>query len=128
VISANKKRGFTLIEMLISILILSVTAAFVTIVIGTIKVSRDAAYENVAFRIADSKLDEFRATGYDALPASGVFSDPELASLPQGMASTSVSDWNAGTKQVTAGVSWRDADGLTRFVSLTTLITEIGGL
>lgn len=114
--------------MLIAILILSVTVAFVTVVVGAIKVSRDAAYENVAFRIADNKLDEFRAAGYDALPASGAFLDPELASLPQGVASTSISDWNAETKQVTAGVSWRDSGGLTRSVSLTTLITEIGGL
>lgn len=114
--------------MLISILILSVTVAFVTIVIGTIKVSRDAAYENAAFRIADNKLDEFRAAGYGALPAGGAFSDPELASLPEGTASTSISDWNAETKQVVAGVSWRDADGRIRSVSLTTLITETGGL
>ena len=117
-----------MIEMLVALFIMSVAVAFVTIVVGTIKVTRDSTYENVAFRIADSKLDELRAGGYATLPASGPFSDSGLASLPQGVASTSITDWNAKTKRVTASVSWRGADNLTRFVSLTTLITESGGL
>ena len=121
-------RGFTLIEMLVALFIMSVTVAFVTIVTGTIKVTRDATYENAAFRVADNKLDELRAGGYAALPASGSFSDPALTVLPQGVASTSITDWNAKTKRVSAGVSWQGADGLARFVSLSTLITESGGL
>lgn len=117
-----------MIEMLVALFIMSVAVAFVTIVTGTIKVTRDSTYENIAFRIADNKLDELRAGGYAVLPASGSFSDTELSSLPQGVASTSITVLNAKTKQVTAGVSWRGADNLTRFVSLTTLITQTGGL
>ncbi len=114
--------------MLVALFIISVTVVFVTIVIGTIKITRDATHENVAFRIAESKIDELRAGGYAALPASGSFSNPELTKLPQGVASTSVTDWNAQIKQVAAGVSWQGADGFMRFVSLTTLITQSGGL
>ena len=117
-----------MVEMLVALFIMSVTVAFVTIVVGTIKVTRDATYENIAFRIADTKLDELRAGGYAALPANGSFSDPDLASLPQGSASTSVAVLNAKTKQVAAGVSWQGADNRTRSVSLTTLITQTGGL
>lgn len=124
----NKKRGFSLIEMVVALFILSITVTFATVVIGTIKIMRDSAYESSAFRIASSKLDELRAGGYDALPPNGVFTDPELANLPQGFASTSVSDLNAKTKQAAAGVSWLGADGVTRYVTLTTLITQIGGL
>lgn len=120
--------GFTLVEMLVALFIMSVTIVFVTIVIGTIKGTRDVTHENVAFRIADSKLDELRALGYATLPASGPFSVPELGNLPQGVASTSITDWNAKTKQIVAGVSWQGVDGLMHFVSLTTLITESGGL
>lgn len=127
-ILSSKRRGFTLIEMLIALFIMSVTATFVTVVTGTIKVTRDATYENAAFRIADNKLEELRAGGYATLPESGSFSDPALTALPQGVASTSVTDLNAKTKQVSAGISWRGADGMARFVSLTTLITESGGL
>lgn len=128
VIRTHKRSGFTLIEMLIALFILSVTVAFVTVVMGTIKFTRDIAYENSAFRIAHSKIDELRAGGYATLPVGGTFSDPGLANLPQGMASTSITDWNAKTKQVGAGVSWLGADARTQVVSLTTLITESGGL
>ncbi len=114
--------------MLIAVFVMSVAAAFVTIVTGTIKVTRDSGFESVAFRVANAKLDELRAGGYAALPASGAFADPALADLPLGVASTSVTDWNAATKQVVAEVSWQGADGLARNVSLTTLITQSGGL
>jgi len=117
-----------LIEMLISVFILSITVAFVTVMAGTIAVSRDSAFVHNAFRIADNKLDELRAGGYAALPASGPFNDPGLADLPQGSASTTITVWNAQTKKVTADVSWQSADGAQRAVSLTTLITESGGL
>ena len=85
-------------------------------------------HENAAFRIANSKLAELRALGYAALPASSPFFVSELADLPQGTASTSITSWNAKTKQVAAGVSWRGSDGLVHVVSLTTRITESGGL
>lgn len=114
--------------MLVAVFIMSLAAGFVTIVANSIKVTRDSSYESVAFRIAGSKLDELRAGGYAALPAPGPFSVPELAGLPQGMASTSITDWNAQTKQAVVGVSWRGADNLDRIVSLTTLITQSGGL
>ncbi len=114
--------------MLVALLIMSVTALFTTFVAGTIKVTRDAAYENAAFRIADSKLDELRADGYTALLAGGSFSNQELANLPQGQASTSVTNLNVKTKQVAVGVSWLGGNGSTRYVSLTTLITQSGGL
>ena len=114
--------------MLVALFIVSVAAAFSTFVVNAIKVSRDSAYESTASRIAEGKLDELRAGGYAALPASGAFSDPTLASLPQGQASTTVTDWNAKTKEVTTGVSWLGLNGTTRYASVTTLITQSGGL
>jgi len=107
---------------------MSLAIAFVSVIVGSIKITRDAAYENISFRIAESKLNELRALGYANLPVSGPFSDAGLASVPQGLASTTVTVWNAKTKQVTTGVSWVDANARTRYVSLTTLITESGGL
>lgn len=121
-------RGFSLVEMLVALFIMSTAVVFSTITINTIKVTRDMSYENVAFRITERKLEELRAGGYSNLPVSGSFSNSELADLPQGTASTSITVWNAETKKVSAGASWYGADGVTRYVSLTTLITETGGL
>jgi Tfp pilus assembly protein PilV len=117
-----------LVELLVSVLIISVAVAFSTLVVGAIKTTRDSTYENVAFHIANAKLDELRALGYSALPAAGAFSDPQLASIPEGQASTSLSVWNAETTKAAVDVSWRSANGSTRIVSLTTLITKTGGL
>ena len=114
--------------MLISVFILSVTVVFVTLMTGTIAVSRDSAHAHSAFRIANNKLDELRAGGYAALPSGGPFSDPGLVDLPQGSASTTITVWNGETKKVVASVSWLGAGSTTRAVSLTTLITETGGL
>lgn len=125
---APKKQGFTLIEMLVAVFVMSTAIAFVTIVTGTVKVTRDSGFESIAFRVANTKLDDLRAGGYDALPVSGSFSDPALANLPLASASTSITDWNEKTKQVAVGVSWQGADGLDRNVSLATLITQSGGL
>lgn len=125
---AHYKRGFTLVEAIIALFILSTAVVFATIVIGTVKITRDAALENSAFHIAENKLNELRALGYATLPSSGPFFDPEIVTLPGGSASTSITDWNTETKRVMAGVSWIGTDGASRFVSLTTLVTEVGGL
>lgn len=117
-----------MVELLVSLFIVSVAVVFATFLVGTIKTTRDDTFENIAFRIADAKLSVLRAGGYAALPASGPFSDPNLAALPQGAASTTVVGWNAKTKEVTVGVSWFGSASTTKYVSLTTLITESGGL
>jgi len=114
--------------MLMALLIMSITVAFTTFVVRAIQVARDSAYESIASRVAGTKIEALRAGGYDALIGGESFSDPALASLPQGQASTSIADWNEKTKQVTAGVSWLGADGTDRFVSMTTLVTDVGGL
>jgi len=128
VICVTRKRGFSLIEIIVALFIVSVAIVFATIVVGTIKVTRDSTFENIAFRIADTKVNELRAGGYAGLPISGAFFDPGLATLPQGVASTSVTDYNEKTKQVTTGVSWLGADQTTHYVSVTTLVTQSGGL
>lgn len=127
-VGTRKNRGFAFIELLVSLGIIIVAVTIATLVIDSIKIVRDAGYENSAFRIASTKLDELRAGGYDALTSSGPFTDPGLARLPQGSASTSIMDWNDKTKKVVAGVSWLTADGSTKVVSLTTLVTKTGGL
>lgn len=114
--------------MLVALGIMSISVVFVALVAGTVKDTRDSAYESIASHIASNELDLLRAGGYAALPPDGSFDDPGLAGLPQGSASTSASIWNAETKRVAAGVSWQGADGNTRFVSLTTLIASSGGL
>lgn len=124
----NKIRGFSLAEMIVALFIVSIGVAITSIAVKTTVTTRDSANESIAFHIAASKLEELRFLGYDALTSSGSFSDTELSSLPNGAASTTVTTWNTKTKQAVAGVSWLGTNNLTRYVSLTTLITQVGGL
>jgi len=119
-----KARGFTLIEVLVSVFIVGMTLAlFVTSSLLT-RSADNSLQDSLALRIASDKLEELRLLGYDALPQSGAFSDARLSSLPSGSASLTVGTYNAGTKSATVTVSW--VESATSTVSLTTLIGENG--
>lgn len=114
--------------MLISVLVLSVSIIIFSIVGILLKNASGVRHGQVALRIAHTKLDDLRADGYAALPAGGTFSDPLLNEIPSGEASTTVTTYNAKTKRVMVGVSWDGVGGTERYLSLSTLITETGGL
>ncbi len=121
-------RGFTLIEVLVSILILGAMLVFYTSSFSATKLTRDAQRKDVALRVIEQKLEELRALTYAGLPASGTFSDPLLTSLPNGIASTTISTYNAAIKKATVGVSWIEGSSTLRYIESTTLITQVGGL
>lgn len=121
-------RGFTLIEIALTVAVLLAVVALYGATLSTVSLTSETGREDVALRIANQKLDDLRALGYAALPASGPFTDTQLQNLPSGSASTTVTVFNAKTKQVAATVSWVEAKGGARSISLTTLITQVGGL
>lgn len=91
--------------------------------------TRNLQRQDIAIRILNQKLEDLRALTYTGLPASGAFSDPSLTSIPNGLASTTLTDYNADTKQVLVGVSWQESSSTpVRYLSVTTLITKNGGL
>jgi len=121
-------RGFTLIEVLISIFVLGALVALFTTALMTANITRAARHEDIALKIASYKLEELRALGYANLPASGSFSNSLLSSLASSSASTSISDFNAKTKKAVVSVGWQEGSLGTHIISLTTLITQTGGL
>jgi len=125
-----KQRGFTIIEVLISILIIGVILILLQSVLRGGYLARNAKNQVVALTIVRNELEGLRAGGYDALPASGSFSDSLLSTLPGGAtANITVSDYNDTTKQVSATVTWTDPGySAASIVSLSTLVTKVGGL
>lgn len=121
-------RGFTLVETVVTLFILAIAIVIFAIATGILHDTRDIRYENIALRVAQTKIDELRAIGYDALPPDGTFTDPLLSTVPFGAASSSSVTYNPKMKQISVGVSWLDRTGATRSVTLVTLLTDVGGL
>jgi len=121
-------RGFTLIEVTVSIFIIGIITVASTMLLRAAQVNRVTQNEDLALKIANNEVGILRAGGYAALPASGPFSNSLLLSLPSGTATVTISSYNAKTKEADVSVSWLGPDNVTRTVALTTLITETGGL
>jgi prepilin-type N-terminal cleavage/methylation domain-containing protein len=120
--------GFTFIEILIAVAVMLGLVALYGATLHTFSVTSDTSSEDIALRVASQKVDDLRAGGYAALPASGTFADSQLARIPSGAASTTITALNAKTKQVQVTVSWYAGKLGTRSISLSTLITQVGGL
>lgn len=125
----RSKRGFTLIEVLITMVVVGSAIALYTATLGVFPVTRATEHKAIALRIAEHKLADLRAAKYAALPASGAFTDSQFTLLPESATGTvAVSTVNAKTKQVSVTVEWREPGKATSTVTLSTLITEVGGL
>lgn len=126
----NLFRGFSLIEVIVSIFLLSIMLMMFHSVVGTDVFVRTSKNQGIALSILRNKLEGLRAGGYDALPVSGSFSDTLLSTLPPAATTTLVvAAYSAKVKQVAVSVVWRDAGSTaSSTVSLTTLIAQTGGL
>lgn len=126
----RKFRGFSLIEVTVSIFIVGVILFLLQALIQSGVLLRISKSQSIALSIVQNKLESLRTNGYVALPPSGTFSDNLVSTLPQAATTTlTVSVYNAQTKQISASVVWRDpGTTASSTVSLSTLITETGGL
>lgn len=120
--------GFTLVEVLVAILVVGVLVALYGVGVMTTSLTREAAHQDVALHAASQQLGSLRMGGYTALPSSGSFSNTQVTQLPSGAGAMTISALNSKTKQVVVTVSWQEAGRGSRSVSLSTYITETGGL
>lgn len=126
--SMRHLRGFSLVEVTVAIAVIGLMIVATSSLLQRLPVSgREVRDQDLALKIAHNELEVLRAAGYGSLPASGPFTDSLLSSLSFGAGSVTVSDFDAKTKQAVVDVSWVGAGGA-RSVSLTTLVTDGGGL
>jgi prepilin-type N-terminal cleavage/methylation domain-containing protein len=124
----DPSRGFTLIEVAVAIFVIGIMIVASAALLHGVPVSRVTHSQSIALAIAESQIETLRAAGYAALPASGSFTDSALSSLASSTASTTVTVYDSKTKRVDVGVSWLETDATRRYVTLTTLIAQVGGL
>jgi prepilin-type N-terminal cleavage/methylation domain-containing protein len=125
----NHKRGFSLIEVIVTLMIAGFALVLFQTALGKTKLIQYAKNQEIALRVANNKIEELRAGGYSALPSTGSFSDAQLNDLPNVSASMAITDFNDDTKQVVITIQWQDPPSVSlKTVSLATLVTKTGGL
>lgn len=125
----NQKSGFSIVEVMITLFIIGTVLVLYQAAVSTIRFVRVAKHQEIALGIAGNKIETVRSGGWDNLPESGSFSDPQLGALPNGTATLDISSFNDDTKQISVSVEWREFAGASlREVTLDTLVTKTGGL
>ncbi len=125
----HSPRGFTLIEVIVSIFFVGIALIILQSIIRSDVLVQTSKDEGIALAIASDELEKLRINGYTSLPPSGSFSTSLMSTLPSATTTLVVNVYNAGTDQVTASVLWQEP-GLTASstISLSTLITQTGGI
>lgn len=127
--ATRSTRGFSLIEVTVAVAIIGVMIIATSALLQRLPVNgREVRDQDIALRIARSEVEILRAGGYDALPASGPFTNPLLSSLAASSASVTIAVYDDKTKRADVSVSWTGTGSVARTVSLTTLITQNSGL
>ena len=113
--------GMSLIEVVISMFLISVLLVFYVAALNTVALSRKQRYADIAYHVANKEMEILRSTSYASLPASSTFSDSQLAAIPSGAANYTISNYSgfAGMKEMVVTVVWND--GSARQVVLKTL-------
>ena|SRR3989338_7997696 len=100
----------SLIEVIVSMFMLTVILVFYASALNTVALSRKTRNEGMAYRIASKQIETLRAADFLNLPPSGPIVDPMLSQIPSGSGSFTVSDYPGytGMKEFVATVGWND--------------------
>lgn len=120
--------GFSIIGIVLAVGILGGILVTVESVLTSSTLVRSTQFGSVALGIAGSELDRMRSLGYDALPATGPVLNSDLTLLPQGSEDVTVTDFDTESKSVTVTVNWVEPRTGSQSLSLTTLVSNVGGL
>ncbi|HMR55382.1 MAG TPA: type II secretion system protein [Candidatus Doudnabacteria bacterium] len=126
-LAPRKQGGFTIIEVLVTLLIIGVTLLLYTVISNSITLNKYNRYKEVALRSAETRLQDLRTTSYDSLPSSGSFTNAQIQTLPDGTANLEITEISAGLAEATVTVSWRSpSSDAMQEISLSTFLSEHG--
>lgn len=121
------KGGFSLIEIVLSLFLILGLVSILLTASGTLIHSRNSGLQSTAAKIASRQIESLRNTSFASLPASGNFDDADLAKLPQGAATRTITDYqnNSKIKLVNIRVNWTESEVAKQLIT-ETLISENG--
>lgn len=113
--------GMTLIEVVISMFMISVLLVFYISALNSVALTRKQTYRDIAYHAANKQMEVLRNTAYASLPPSGAISDSLLAQIPSGAGNYTVDAYPgfSGMKELVVTVTWND--GQAKSVVLKTL-------
>jgi len=117
----RSQKGFTLIEVLLTVVVLSVgvvgvTKAFNVGLFSTV----DTRKTETALNIARARMEEVKNTPFASIVDSGPTADPDFPAF-----SVEVDESGGNPMQVEITVTWQDREGEEFEVILTTLIADL---
>lgn len=124
----KKNGGFTLVEVLITILLLGIATASLSSVFVSIKnIQVQTSRYDTASRAAARQIEALRNNSFATLTAGQTinFTDDLPTNLPDRNGVATISSPSEGLRRVDATVTYT-ANGKTRTVTLSSLIGEIG--
>lgn len=123
-------RGFTLVEVIISVFMLGVMLIMLQAVLHSATLIRISKNQGIALSIAKNELEYARSLGYASLPTYTTFRNTLMSTLPQAATTTfTVSIYNPKAKQITVSVIWLDPGSTaSSTITLSTIVAQTGGL
>lgn len=123
----NKQRGFTLVEMLVSLTLFAILIPALTLGVSTLTQLNNRARDLTLISIvAENKIESLRSVGYNSVAVGTTDFSNEL---PQELASPKSASFtvtqNAGTKTIDVTVSYTDYRRLST-IRYKSLISETG--
>lgn len=125
------KRGFTLLEVVIAIMLATMAFAGMGYVLGHgFWLGSENRYHLYGLNALRDEVETIRLMNYDAfvvLGGSSTFTNSQVAKLPSGAGTrTIVNSFGSDIKKVTLTVTWLTRSGRTITENATTYVTRIG--
>lgn len=118
----NRASGFTLVEVLLAVFVLALTALILAAAFPTAQISRiKAAHVSYAVDLSRQTMEEKRSAGYSSLLA-GTTEITVPAELPGGQQTTTISQYSPHIKRIEVTITW---SGYRRVGGSTTLATLV---
>jgi prepilin-type N-terminal cleavage/methylation domain-containing protein len=115
----NNKKGFSLIEIIISIALMSLILLMITPVLFFEKTNQQMDYLVLASQIASRKMEELKQLPFANLPANGTttISDPDILNLPNGQGFIFAEDYEptGSLKHIAVLINWKSGESISTY-------------
>jgi len=125
-LSKNRRSaGFTLVEVLLVVFIVALTAFMLAATFPTAQISRiKATHTSYALSLAQQKVEEIKSAGYANIQITPEAVTTPLAEIPNGTQTVMVTQYAANIKKISVSIVWSGYRQVGGRVDLITLISD----